>query len=120
MGLVEAPGMADGAQALVMARPEHILVGEAALETGASFAGNVSFARWLGRTALIEVRLETGEAVFARISDKNWPGEGEAVEVALDPEHVHVFAGDRDAAPVISDMAKRGGANTSESLAFSG
>ena len=120
MGLVEAPGMADGAQALVMARPEHILVGEAALETGASFAGNVSFARWLGRTALIEVRLETGEAVFARISDKNWPDEGEAVEVALDPEHVHVFAGDRDAAPVIADIAKRDRANTSESLAFSG
>ena len=119
MGLVEAPGMADGTEALVMVRPEHILVGESALETGASFAGNVSFARWLGRTALIEVRLETSEAVFARISDKNWPDAEEPVEIALDPEHVHVFASGRDAAQVKSDNLKHDSANTSKRLAFS-
>lgn len=121
MGLVEAPGLADGSQAVAMARPEHILVGDEAHETGASVIGNVAFARWLGRTALIEVRLETGEAVYARIADKQWPDEGETIEIAFDPDHVHVFAGDKDAhAPLSGSMpaAKRGGAEDIETLAI--
>lgn len=108
LGLVDAPGMAEGASALVMTRPENVLVGERAIATGASVSGHVEFARWLGRMALIKIRLESGATVLARVADKNWPDEGEEVAVALDPDHIMVFSTDlgADDEAVKSDSAQ--------------
>ena len=96
LGAVRAVDLDEGASALAMTRPEHLLTGMAATATGRAVEGRVGFARWLGRTALIEVMLPSGEAVLARTADSQTPGEGEVLAVALDPGRTLCFASDSD------------------------
>lgn len=114
LGDAPARGVADGAAALAMIRPEHLLIGAAADATGRAVDGRVGFARWLGRTALIGLRLPDGQDVLVRTSEPAWPEAGAACRVAFDPDRVHCFAAD-GAAPAASTSAAGG----SESLAFS-
>jgi iron(III) transport system ATP-binding protein len=110
LGKVDAKGLADGCNALVMARPEHLLVGQAAVATGHSVEGQVNFARWLGRNAMVEIRLPSGEMIMARTPDQLPLEVGASLEVALDPTRAHCFArtDDKDNLPMINaDHAER-------------
>ena len=104
LGKVDAKGLGDGCNALVMVRPEHLLVGEAALATGHAVEGQVNFARWLGRNALVEIRLPSGEMIMIRTPDHLSLEVGASLEVALDPMRSHCFAraDDDDDLPVLS------------------
>ena len=116
LGPAPATELADGARALVMTRPEHILMGPDAEATGHAVEARVSFARWLGRTALIEMRLPNGQDILVRTADHDWPADGAVVRVAMDPTRAHVF----EAAP--SDPATVGASAAQspvEGLAFS-
>lgn len=106
LGPVPAPGLAEGAEALVMTRPEYTLMGPAATATGHAVEGRVSFARWLGRTALIEIRLPNGQAILVRTAAQVWPDDGAAISVAIDPARAHVFAAaSEDRAPTAVEAA---------------
>ena len=96
LGLTPAVGLADGA-ATVMARPEHLLIGDEAKATGRAVLGNVTLARWLGRTALIELCLPGGEMVMARTHEALSPAEGETMYVALDADRAFVFPPEENA-----------------------
>lgn len=117
LGVAPAGDAAEGAPALVMTRPEHLLIGEAAAATGHGAVGRVSFARWLGRTALIELRLDDGQTVLVRTSEPLWPEAGAEVTLALDPARTHCFPANGAAEPLPAPTpAPAAGA---ERLAFS-
>lgn len=105
LGDAPANGLGEGAAALAMMRPEHLLLGDAAMATGRAIEGRVGFARWLGRTALIELRLPNGQDIMVRTSEPSWPEEGAACWVALDPARVHCFAADADETPATDGAA---------------
>ncbi len=119
LGPVDGVGFGNGDRALVMARPEHLLIGQAAIATGHAVEGRVGFARWLGRTALIEVRLGCGQDILVRTAEAVWPQAGASVMVALNSARAHCFAG--DAPPVAGATARQGmpGCELPEGLAFS-
>jgi len=93
LGAVDAGRGADGDVGLVMFRPEHLLLGADAVATGRSVEGRVVFARWLGRTALIEVRLQDGQDILVRTAEPIWPEAGAPARIALDPTRAHCFLG---------------------------
>jgi len=105
---------AEGEARLVMARPEHLLLGPRATATGQAVEGRVGFVRWLGRTALIEVLIAGGQAILARTADRVLPEEGAAIAIALDPARAHSFPLD-EAAATISPVRE-----AAEGLAFAG
>lgn len=122
LGPASAPGLAEGAEALVMTRPEHLLMGPAAEATGHAVQGRVNFARWLGRTALIEMRLPNGQDILVRTADQDWPEDGAAISVAMDPARAHVFAAASADGPSSTEDATAGASPAQipvEGLAFS-
>jgi iron(III) transport system ATP-binding protein len=109
-GAVPAPGLAEGAAALVMIRPEALRLGGI---DGAIAPAKVLAARLLGRTSWVHLCLgvqghdtgplegEAGHCHFhARAPGRFLPPEGDVLGVRLDPAQAFVFP---DAA------AKRGG-----------
>lgn len=114
LGPVAANGLAEGDAALVMTRPEHLLIGRAAEATGRAVEARVGFARWLGRTALIGARLPDGSDLLVRTAEPSWPEEGAPVLVALDPERAHCFGEDGGDTPRPAPLGA-----APETLAFS-
>lgn len=116
LGPAPAVGLQDGAEALVMTRPEHLLLGDAARRTGRAVEGRIGFARWLGRTALIELKLPNGQNILARTTDQEWPEDGAAIDIAMDPGRAHVFAVNTSVEQPIVDPAPN---DSAERLALS-
>jgi iron(III) transport system ATP-binding protein len=93
-GPIAAPGgFGDGAAVEVVIRPEALRIATGA--PGASRA-QVTAARMLGRSSLIDLRVEEGggaapAAFRARVPGRFLPPVGSAVEIALDPIQTFVF-----------------------------
>jgi iron(III) transport system ATP-binding protein len=92
LGSLPAPGYADGAPVLVLARPEALRL--AAFDAGV-LCGTVMAARLLGRTSLVHLSMGApggGVAhIHARIAGVFTPADGTLVCVQLDPSQVHIF-----------------------------
>ncbi|MBF0306672.1 MAG: ABC transporter ATP-binding protein [Alphaproteobacteria bacterium] len=86
-GPIPAPGLADGAPAEILIRPEALhLVPLAGNET-APCQAQVIAARMLGRTSLIHLRVERAEGALhlhSRMPGRFLPSEGEILELRLD------------------------------------
>lgn len=94
VGPVRAAGLAEGAAARVLIRPEALSVTslEAPADHGAS---HVIMARLLGRTSLLHIcaHWPDGEHhLHARVPGVFLPEEGQPVTLTLDPSQVFVFA----------------------------
>ncbi|MCC7166511.1 MAG: ABC transporter ATP-binding protein [Rhodospirillales bacterium] len=91
LGAFAAPGLAEGAQALVLIRPEAVRLASEEVE-GAALA-RVLAARLLGRASLVHLAVGEPERLHlhARIPGRFLPAEGERLAVRLDPAQVFVF-----------------------------
>jgi iron(III) transport system ATP-binding protein len=90
LGEFTAPGIADGTEVEVLARPEAL-----ALTPSAQGCARVLAARLLGRSSLVHLRVERdGMApchLHARLSTGTAPAEGQQVSIAVDLSKVFVF-----------------------------
>ena len=105
LGAVRAAGQAEGVPAVVLIRPEGLMLSPVGADEGAGQGppgcpAKVLASRLLGRTSWIHLclgDLGAGEArhlhMHARVPGRYLPAEGELLEVRLDPAQVFVFAG---------------------------
>jgi iron(III) transport system ATP-binding protein len=90
LGRVPAPGLSQGAAALVLIRPEGVAVDEALAD--AMPQARVIDARLLGRTSLIRIAVDGVAApLHSRMPGDVLPEPGAAVSVRLDCRRAHVF-----------------------------
>jgi len=84
-------GLAPGAQATLMMRPEHLRLVPA--DTSAALPGQVESVAYLGASAHVTVRLEGGESLVVehRGRERGLPARGEAVAVEADASALRVF-----------------------------
>ena len=91
LGRFAADGLADGAAAAVLVRPEALT-----LESTQGMPARVLAVRSLGRSARVELALDEGCRVRARLSWRALPKAGAQTRVVADPAMVFVFpAADR-------------------------
>jgi iron(III) transport system ATP-binding protein len=90
LGLVPAPDLAQGSAALVLIRPEGVVVEEAVVK-GSPLA-RVIDARLLGRTSLVRIAVEGIAApLHSRMPGDVLPQPGAIVSIRLDCRRAHVF-----------------------------
>jgi len=94
VGRVPAPGIADGAGAIVLIRPEALLLSPDPGDT-APVVARVEAARMLGRSSLVHLSVsgDAGNTVHmhARVPGQFLPEEGSWVSIALDGRQAFVF-----------------------------
>jgi iron(III) transport system ATP-binding protein len=89
LGLFAAPGLAEGASAMVGIRPQGVLLRPA----GHCIPGRIVARRCLGEVELFEIVVSGLEApVLARVREAGARGPGDDVGVEIDPAEVLVFA----------------------------
>ena len=89
LGPVPAPQLTEGAAALILVRPEGLVLHQPP-RPGLPQA-RVLDARLLGRTSLIKIALDGGLALQSRMPGDFLPEPGASVSVELDRRRVHVF-----------------------------
>ena len=86
LGPIAAPGLADGAPAQALVRPEGVLLGAAD-----GVPATVREVRSLGRSGLVALVLDGGREVRARVPWSALPAVGERTRIAVAPEMAFVF-----------------------------
>jgi len=84
LGLAPAPELEDGELAIVMTRPEHVLIGDEAKVVPGAVDASLDLLKYLGRDAVMQAKLNNGDEVLIRTDIRNLPIDTSSVPVALD------------------------------------
>jgi iron(III) transport system ATP-binding protein len=93
LGLIAAPGLAEGSRADIRIRPEAILV--AGLDRVEGTAAKVTGAHMLGGSALLDLLIEDGSPngieLQMRLASRDLAEIGAVIRIRLDPQGVFVY-----------------------------